>query len=45
MIEARVTLAGGHGGVVVENGVRVEASQGVETSYMWDVVRRGWNRV
>jgi hypothetical protein len=54
MIEVRVTLAGGHGGVVVENGVRVEASQGVETSYMWDVVRRGgvwslpgrvWNRV
>lgn len=41
LIEIRVTLAGRHGSAVGENSVRVEASPGVETSYMPDVVRRG----
>jgi len=41
LIEIRVTLAGMHGSTVGENAVRVEASPGVETSYMPDVVRRG----
>ncbi|KAG1890341.1 hypothetical protein F4604DRAFT_1709911 [Suillus subluteus] len=40
LVEIRVTL-GGHGSVVGENGVWVEASPGVETGYMSDVVRRG----
>jgi hypothetical protein len=40
LFEIRVTL-GGHGSVVGENGIWVEASPGVETGYMSDVVRRG----
>ncbi|OAX32880.1 hypothetical protein K503DRAFT_776201 [Rhizopogon vinicolor AM-OR11-026] len=54
LIEIRITLAGGHGNAVGENAVHVEASPGVEISYMPDVVRRGgvwglpgrvWNKV
>ncbi|KAG0706053.1 hypothetical protein DFH29DRAFT_903289 [Suillus ampliporus] len=40
LVEIRVT-SGGHGSIVGENGIRVEASPGVETGYMPDVVRRG----
>lgn len=54
LIEIRITLGGAVGSAVGENGVQVEASPGIETSYMPDVVRRGgvwslpgrvWNRV
>ncbi|KAG1777656.1 hypothetical protein EV702DRAFT_1099812 [Suillus placidus] len=41
LVEIRVTLGEGHGSAVGENGVWVEASPGVETGYMSDVVRRG----
>ncbi|KAG1881386.1 hypothetical protein C8R48DRAFT_680786 [Suillus tomentosus] len=37
LVEIRITSGEGHG----ENGVWVEASPGVETGYMSDVVRRG----
>ncbi|KAG1760515.1 hypothetical protein EDD22DRAFT_900699 [Suillus occidentalis] len=41
LVEIRVTSGQGHGSVVGENGVWVEASPGVETGYMPEVVRRG----
>ncbi|KAG1751625.1 uncharacterized protein EDB91DRAFT_1045359 [Suillus paluster] len=41
LVEIRVTSSAGHGSVVGGNGILVEASPGVETGYMPDVVRRG----
>lgn len=41
LVEIRVTSGQGHGSVAGENGVWVEASPGVETGYMPEVVRRG----
>lgn len=41
LVEIRVTSGQGHGSVVGEYGICVEASLGVETGYMSDVVRRG----
>lgn len=42
LVEMRVTLGEGHANSVVgENGIWVEASPGVETAYMSEVVRRG----
>jgi len=52
--EIRISLGGGDGSAAAGNGVSVEASTGIDTSYMAEVVRRGgiwslpgrvWNRM